>query len=566
MLGRGTIAAAVAACLMVPAGEAWGAEAGEFDETFSGDGRVSMDFGAPRAANDVLVLADGRILVGGGGGTGPRTALVRYLPNGELDPSFGTSGSGVRENDFGFATIEALALLPSGKFLAAGSVSSAGGERDFLLARYLADGSPDATFGTDGAANIDLDLLFGDHDDYGMDLAVQPDGKIVVAGAIEFGPPNGIDIAVVRVTTAGELDGSSFAFPTGVQTIDLGGSDEVANAVGLQGDGKIVVGGYTGGVGASDFAIARLTTAGGLDSGFGVSGARTTDFAGANDLARGLAIQPDGKIVLAGAAQSSGFGASRFGLARYSSGGTLDPGFGAGGKVITSFSGQDLANDLALTPAGRLILAGEHSGDFALARYDPAGALDPSFSGDGKATVDFGRSGDRGLAVALQPDGKIVVAGAATVGPIPAPRDGFGVARLLAVDDPASPTGGSGSGGGSGGGPPSPASASPSNAFSFGKLKRKKKKGIAFLFVNLPYPGRGRSPGKGPEDDRRRGGRPCQPRGLGRDGEAQGEARQEGQAGPQDPPGAAAKEQGESEGPWSPTCRRAARPTPRRGS
>lgn len=160
-------------------------------------------------------------------------------------------------------------------------------------------------------------------------------------------------------------------------------------------------------------------TPGSLDSSFGTSGKVTTAFAGGEDYARALAIQADGKIVICGEANTGG--GDDFALARYNADGSLDTGFGTGGKVTTAFAGSlDWARAIAIQPDGRIVVAG-HSGsgnssdDFALARYLTDGSLDTSFSSDGKVTVNMG-VGDNGLAIALQSDGKIVVAGSANTG------------------------------------------------------------------------------------------------------------------------------------------------------
>src|SRR5437870_3563768 len=151
---------------------------------------------------------------------------------------------------------------------------------------------------------------------------------------------------------------------------------------------------------------------GDLDPSFGAGGQVLTDFGG-GDGARALALQADGRIVVAGRSCPSTW---RFALARHDADGTLDPSFGGGGRVLTNFAGRDEASALALQSDGKIVVAGFSGAggrqDFAVARYNPDGSLDPSFGSGGRVLTDFGGD-DEASALALQSDGKIVVAGSA---------------------------------------------------------------------------------------------------------------------------------------------------------
>src|SRR5438046_618184 len=166
------------------------------------------------------------------------------------------------------------------------------------------------------------------------------------------------------------------------------------------------------------FAHSVDAAPGDLDTTFGTGGRVVTDFGGSEETPA-LALQPDGRIVVAGSSVLV-FGFN-FALARYNPDGTLDLSFGQGGRVLTSFGRSERARSLALQPDGRIVVAGSSGFDFALARYNPDGSLDSSFGVGGKVTTDFsgtGRFEEEAHAVALQPDGKIVVAGTADeVGP-----------------------------------------------------------------------------------------------------------------------------------------------------
>ena len=230
-------------------------------------------------------------------------------------------------------------------------------------------------------------------------MALQGDGKIVAVGGGDAGGGN-LDFAIARYNSNGSLD-TSFS-GDGKLTTDFGGS-EVANGVALQGGGKIVAVGVSG---TGSFALARYNPNGSLDPSFSGDGRQTTDF-GDDDVATGAAIQGDGKIVVVG----GGGGGDDFALARYNPNGTLDLTFSGDGKQTTDLGGEDKANTVALQANGKIIAVGEGgNGDFALARYNPTGTLDTSFSGDGKQTTPFAGH-DEAQGVAIQEDGKIVVVG-----------------------------------------------------------------------------------------------------------------------------------------------------------
>ncbi len=216
---------------------------------------------------------------------------------------------------------------------------------------------------------------------------------------------------------AGDLD-PSFGIGGKVTTDFFGGLDEPSGLVALA-DGSLVAAGFANEGPPRDFALARYTPNGTLDPSFGTGGKVTTDFYGFTDHAQaGLVVQPDGKLVAAGASFTFFTGGNYdFALARYQPDGTLDPNFGSGGKVTTGISGfDDQAFALALQPDGKLVAAGEASADFALARYNPDGTLDPSFNGSGLVTTDFAGAFDRVEALAVQADGKLVAAGQAFSG------------------------------------------------------------------------------------------------------------------------------------------------------
>ncbi len=368
---------------------------GVLDTSFSGDGRLTTDFGGDDAASGVVLQGNKIIAVGRGGST-RHFALARYKPDGSLDTSF--SGDGKKTTGFGGdAFANQAALQENGKIVAVGFAEGGAG-RDFALARYNPNGTLDTSFSGDGRQTTD----FGG-DDGASGVAIQADGEIVAVGAGR-GPNQFSDFALARYDPDGSLD-TSFS-GDGRQTTDFGGVDW-ASGVALQTDGKIVVVGRAIGRlgGASDFALARYNPNGSLDTSFSGDGRQTTDFGGDAE-ANGVALQPNGKIVVVG--RSGG----DFALARYTVNGALDTSFAGDGKQTTAFGGSAEATGVALQGDGKIVVAGRGGfpSDFALARYKPDGSLDTSFSGDGRQTTDFGGS-DGASGVALQANGAIVAAG-----------------------------------------------------------------------------------------------------------------------------------------------------------
>src|SRR5215831_18017822 len=222
---------------------------------------------------------------------------------------------------------------------------------------------------------------------------------------------------------------SSFG-TSGKVTTDFGGTGAAARNVAVQADGKILAAGVSGFNGVVDFALARYNSDGTLDASFGTGGIVTTafDFPGNFDRVFTVIRQPDGKFVAVGSTVSNLF--ANFALARFNADGTLDTTFGTGGKVGTAFDSGSVsytqAFSVAVQPDGSIVAAGYteigaclFNGlelpcfDFALARYNSNGTLDASFGTGGRVTTDFGGPYDQAESVAVQPDGRIVVAGAA---------------------------------------------------------------------------------------------------------------------------------------------------------
>ena len=319
---------------------------------------------------------------------------------GDLDLSFDFDGIVVTDLQNGTTdTAEAVAVQPDGKILVAGT----SGTVNFALARYLATGSLDNGFGNSGVTITPMPGLGG----MAYSMALQPDGKILLSGIGDGGK-----FALVRYLDDGSLD---TGFDTdGIVTTTIGVGQATANAMALQSDGKIVLAGQTDiGGGALDFAVARFNEDGSLDTSFGSGGKVTTALVtSVQDYAFAVAVQPDGKIVVAGHTNSD------FGVVRYNADGSLDTGFGVNGIVVTAVGAIDAyAYAIALQPDGKIVVAGNakvnvSARGLAVVRYNADGSLDTSFDGDGIVITSLTGFGHEGAeTVIVQPDGKIVIAG-----------------------------------------------------------------------------------------------------------------------------------------------------------
>jgi uncharacterized delta-60 repeat protein len=328
-----------------------------------------------------------------------------FAAAGDLDTTFG--GDGKVTTPFKEGGAWALALQDDGKIVVAGAPGYGGSDSAFGLIRYNTDGTLDATFGGDGKVTTDF-TRFGD---FAYAVALQPDGKIVAAGGAGG---RRAEFALARYNADGTLD-TTFS-GEGMVTTDFPHHGAFVDGVAIQADGKIVAAGVSGLSGTNpQFALARYNADGTPDTTFSGNGRVVTGFTPNHDEATGIAIQADGEIVAAGV---SGLGdSSDFALARYNPDGTLDTSFGGDGKVTTDFSHKpDVGSALAIQHDGEIVVAGStRKGvlSFALARYHTDGTLDTSFGGDGKVITDFTSSVDEAHGIAFQADGKIVAEGLA---------------------------------------------------------------------------------------------------------------------------------------------------------
>jgi uncharacterized delta-60 repeat protein len=391
------------------------AAAGDLDTSFGTDGLVIIDLGGNELAQSVAVQRDGRIVVGVNSldFIGGDFRLIRYNANGTLDNSFGFGG--FTETDFlGFGGIvTSVRIDAQERILAAGYIqtsSQLNQDIDFALARFTPNGSLDTTFGSQGK-------VLRNHSTFDSlaEIAIQADGKIVVAGASR--PyEGGVDFALFRLTSTGRPD---FTFANGrVVLTDFYGSYDHVHAIALQSDGRIIVGGKCDRANQHDFALARYNTNGTLDATFGGDGKVFTRLTSQNDSCSALLLRPHpsgGEQIIATGSTAFNSQQGDFAMACYLPDGTLNFGFGLGGIVVTDFTGNyDSARTALLQQDGKIVLAGMHySFNYcALARYDANGGLDTSFGNGGKVITTLGSSSHIEQ-VALGVNGEIVAAGRA---------------------------------------------------------------------------------------------------------------------------------------------------------
>ncbi len=415
------------------------AAAGNLDLGFSGDGTRTTAFGTggdiPGA---VAIRGDGRIVVGGESYADAQTsnndfAFASFKPHGALDPSFSNDG----RRTLGFASgshdsVEDMAIQADGRIVAVGTFSTAATGDLFAVSRLKPNGDPDQAFSGDGRRTFGFGN--GDDADQAFAVALQRDGKIVVAGYSDRGGGNS-DFAVARLNPSGSFD-TSFS-QDGRRTVSFNPTapGDVATSLELRRDGRVVVAGNaSGGTTGLDFAVARLNSNGGLDNSFSNDGRQTVAFGGDNrsDTANGVAIRSDGKLVLGGYSSNPSTGGD-FAVARLGPGGGIDNTFSGDGRNTIDFDGaSDIGHAMALQDDGRIVVVGQVDQNMAsrmgVARFNPGGGIDNSFSGDGRRFIALpGEEISEANAVAIR-GGRIVVVGDSYFG---SARDyDFGVAVL----------------------------------------------------------------------------------------------------------------------------------------
>jgi len=411
--------------------------AGDLDPTFGaggadGDGVVTTNIATTAAvptvdsAQTVLVQSDSKILVGGASdaGIGGDFALARYNPDGTLDTTFG-GGDGIVTTDFGDAdSIQSIALTGDGHIVAVGNTGT-GSFVNWAVARYNPDGSIDPTFSPgspdgpdapDGDGKLIVDWF--SRADFANGVAVDADNKIVVVGTATG---QDTQLVVARFNPDGSFDNTFDA--DGKVSLDFFQGADAGSDVKIQADNKIIVVGASAAPGGHrNVVLARLNPDGSPDTTFGNQGKASADF-GVGSYGKDVVLEPGGKYVVGGLVDSPATGDSNFAVTRFNANGTLDTSFGSGGRtVVTSLPGSNSEHyGLARQADGKLLLGGAVVSDtggngFGVARFNADGTLDTSFGAGGSVITRVpGATESTGADLALQADGKIVMAGRATL-------------------------------------------------------------------------------------------------------------------------------------------------------
>lgn len=379
------------------------AQSGVLDTSFGTNGFVNTVVnGTYNYSKGSIVQPDGKIVVVGQAGEAStyKAFATRYNTDGTLDTSFGTNGSQVVAVGPVKSFATDVALQADGKIVVSGYTwDDVTG--DIFVIRFNADGTFDNTFGSDGISIADNST------DVSETVAIQNDGKILVGGYTDD------NFTVARFNTDGTIDTS---FGANGWSMAQFGSPSYTRDLALQADGKIVLSGFAIGS-VYQFAAARLNADGTIDNTFGTNGMVAFNIGSGNDFGEAVAVQNDGKILIGGHKWISNIGLKHdLAVVRLNADGSFDNTYGNNGVAIARIvDGSNYADDILLQPDGKVIIAGytvlNNAYDLAMARFNTDGSLDNTFGTDGMVNTDFNGREDYASAIALQPDHKIILAG-----------------------------------------------------------------------------------------------------------------------------------------------------------
>ena len=361
---------------------------GSFDTTFNGTGSLIIPDFNESYGYECQIKSDGKILIAGAAAD-PQfqfsMLVIRFNTDGTIDSTFGTNGMVLPEISTGDDFATAMAEQADHKILLAGTALDTAARNEPVVVRLNEDGSIDSTFGVNGVARIPIIQI----DNEINAICIQPDGKIVVSGHYDMGLTTGgqfdFEVLVARFNSNGTIDST---FGTNGVTLTPVSVTSIDDAFGMQitADGNIVVSGFTTQIDFSyDALLMQYDSTGVLDANFGTGGVVIFDN-DIQDVALDVELQGDGKILIGGTSGGFFFDDRDFLLARYNDDGTVDASFGNNGFTLTPiFAEFDEANGMTIQQDGKIVLAGKgyngsqndmavtrHLNDFASGISEPA--------------------------------------------------------------------------------------------------------------------------------------------------------------------------------------------------
>ena len=391
--------------------------AGTLDSTFNGTGIIQSNNLMHDIYNDVRVQDDQKIVASGVSLNTSYTGVVvvdRWMQDGSADTSFGTNGRvviPVGNDSYGYDSY----IRADGKIIVAGIAYGHLGGFAVMLLQLNTNGTLDSTFGFNGVSLTDLTV----YDDLASAMAVQQDGKILISGTYTDSLAQNVPM-VMRFTETGQRD-STFGI-NGVSEIPVIGGDNELTSISVMPDGRIIAAGhYETAFTFFDVLLIRLHEDGSRDSSFGTNGVVIQSLTAGIEDCFGMQLAANGKIVITGFSTLPDFSFDML-LMQFDSTGVLDPSFGTNGAVTFNHGTNDIGLDLEIQPNNKILVGGTSGGswaddrDFLLMRYNQDGTPDLAFGDSGIVYTQIDSSFDEANAMALQEDGKIVLAGKANDG------------------------------------------------------------------------------------------------------------------------------------------------------
>lgn len=388
---------------------------GVLDTSFANNGISAIDQSIFESNLAFTIQPDGKIVsVGFMEASGKsKLTVLRYLPMGDLDTTFGNNGVFAIAYRPHTNIAQAVTLQPDGKILVAGYTRNAQlptlTNEELIVLRLDINGSPDSTFGTNG-----ITILNQSYNERPIGIRVIENGKILIAGN-KF-RENISNFLTYRLNNDGTVD-NSFGTSGYKEVFILNNSWNYCNAMELQPDGKILLAGEVNVLSEANFGLIRLNPDGSYDLTFSDDGKTTQNISAQDDGAQAILLQPDGKIILGGYALTSD-NKTEAALTRFNPDGSLDDSFGISGMVLAQMGAEYcMIADLNLTASGNIIVAGTLNHyhtyfDLFLAKYNAEGILDENFGNQGLIFTDYDGHYDGISDAQISADGKIVVSGA----------------------------------------------------------------------------------------------------------------------------------------------------------